>query len=149
MCLKCCEIYCGRYGAAHMIDHWHDDEEHCIALGIGDLSFWCYQCDSYLHHLTIRSIFEVYKVAHQKKFGEEIPRDLAAQTRFHEHDTFMEYLGMDSIAETSEDEDDDDDSDDDDADDGDDEKKKEEELSSLVVPFHYLFFSFSVCSLKI
>eukprot|EP01084_Bolivina_argentea_P106267 190212_1 len=44
VCVHCHETYCGRYGNQHMIKHYKesDNKHHCIALGIGDLSFWCY-----------------------------------------------------------------------------------------------------------
>ena len=61
-------------------------ESHCIAMGVGDLSFWCFGCDSYLNHLTIRRIFEVYSVAHIAKFGEEIPAQILKDTNFGDED---------------------------------------------------------------
>lgn len=100
VCLSCCEVFCGRYGSRHMVEHHAAHSSHCVALGIGDLSFWCFSCDSYLHHLSIRPIFEVYEIAHRKKFAEEVPAHLAAQASFHEHDTFMSY--MDTVEEEEE-----------------------------------------------
>eukprot|EP01084_Bolivina_argentea_P220025 372971_1 len=57
VCVKCHKVLCGRYGSKHMIKHYQDDNDHCIAMGTGDLSFWCYKCDDYLHHLNIRKVF--------------------------------------------------------------------------------------------
>eukprot|EP00486_Rosalina_sp_Unknown_P013850 CAMPEP_0201595522 /NCGR_PEP_ID=MMETSP0190_2-20130828/192500_1 /ASSEMBLY_ACC=CAM_ASM_000263 /TAXON_ID=37353 /ORGANISM="Rosalina sp." /LENGTH=568 /DNA_ID=CAMNT_0048055543 /DNA_START=24 /DNA_END=1730 /DNA_ORIENTATION=- len=72
VCMKCHKVLCGRYGKQHMIEHKDNDKEHCIAMGCGDLSFWCYGCDDYLDHLHIRRIFEFYKTVHVIKFGHEI-----------------------------------------------------------------------------
>jgi hypothetical protein len=40
-------------------------------MGMGDLSFWCYDCDSYLHHLTMEKVYAMYATLHWLKFGEE------------------------------------------------------------------------------
>ena len=72
VCMKCHKILCGRYGDKHMIEHKDKQNEHCIAMGCGDLSFWCYKCDDYLDHLHMRRIFEFYKIAHISKFKHEI-----------------------------------------------------------------------------
>jgi len=29
-----------------------ESSKHAIAMGVDDLSFWCYACKSYLHHLN-------------------------------------------------------------------------------------------------
>ena len=31
----------------------------------------CYECDSYLHHLSMERVFAVYRALHLLKFGEE------------------------------------------------------------------------------
>ena len=83
VCLKCHMVLCGRYGNKHMVEHYMEtNTKHCIALGVGDLSFWCYGCDDYLHHLSIKPIFEFYKIVHQVKFGEPIPEKLEKETDF-------------------------------------------------------------------
>eukprot|EP01084_Bolivina_argentea_P266301 451645_1 len=76
LCLKCYKIFCGRFGNKHMIKHYEKDtnKNHCIAMGLTDLTFWCYKCNDYLHHLSIHKIFELYKMAHIKKFGIEVPQ---------------------------------------------------------------------------
>ena len=43
VCLKCHGVFCGRYGRKHMIEHKDKNADHQIAMGCGDLSFWCYQ----------------------------------------------------------------------------------------------------------
>ena len=43
VCLKCHQVFCGRYGQKHMIQHKDNNPDHQIAMGCGDLSFWCYQ----------------------------------------------------------------------------------------------------------
>ena len=72
ICMKCHKVLCGRYGKQHMMKHKDNNQIHCIAMGCGDLSFWCYGCNDYLDHLSIRRIFEFYKTAHVIKFGHEI-----------------------------------------------------------------------------
>jgi len=69
MCLSCHFIGCGRHAQGHMAMHV-EETGHPIALGFDDLSFWCYQCDSYLHHLLMGRIFEVYSQMCEIKFGE-------------------------------------------------------------------------------
>eukprot|EP01084_Bolivina_argentea_P166930 289785_1 len=54
VCTKCHAIFCGRYGNQHMMKHKNEQKTHCIAMFCSDLSFWCYDCDDYLHHLRIR-----------------------------------------------------------------------------------------------
>lgn len=51
----------------------YESTRHCIAVGLGDLSFWCYECDSYLHHLKIRRIYYLYSQLHYAKFNEAVP----------------------------------------------------------------------------
>ena len=84
LCLGCHKLFCGRYANKHMNIHYEssDNKSHCVALGVGDLSFWCYECDSYLNHLTIQPIFEVYEIAHMAKFGESIPQQVLKETNF-------------------------------------------------------------------
>ena len=44
ICLFCGEIYCSRYINSHFIEHNNSNQEHCLCLGIMDLSVWCYEC---------------------------------------------------------------------------------------------------------
>ena len=44
ICLICGESYCSRYKNSHFVEHNKDNPEHCICLGILDLSVWCYEC---------------------------------------------------------------------------------------------------------
>eukprot|EP00484_Ammonia_sp_Unknown_P023330 CAMPEP_0197048228 /NCGR_PEP_ID=MMETSP1384-20130603/23624_1 /TAXON_ID=29189 /ORGANISM="Ammonia sp." /LENGTH=807 /DNA_ID=CAMNT_0042480331 /DNA_START=29 /DNA_END=2452 /DNA_ORIENTATION=- len=81
-CLKCHRLFCGRYANQHMIAHKDESASHCVAMSVGDLSFWCYGCDSYINHLTIQPIFEVYAMAHIAKFGEAIPDQIMQDTNF-------------------------------------------------------------------
>jgi NAD-dependent SIR2 family protein deacetylase len=73
LCLKCHKVFCGRWKNAHMIQHEEllgESHHHSIACGLSDLSFWCYECDSYLNHEKILEIWQVYAQLHQAKFGE-------------------------------------------------------------------------------
>lgn len=70
-CLTCKKVLCGRFAKGHMVKH-NKETGHKVAVGIGDLSFWCYGCRSYLHHLAIRPIYDIYGVFHLAKFGEKV-----------------------------------------------------------------------------
>ena len=70
LCLSCHTVHCGRFASAHARKHV-TASGHLIACGLADLSFWCYQCDSYLHHLTIEPVYHFYRTLHVMKFGEE------------------------------------------------------------------------------
>jgi len=85
LCLMCGETRCGRYMHRHSIQHWEEtkkDEEksltvaeaaaggscrgHCLTLGLADLSVWCYECESYVHHEHLKPLV---KRMEQLKFG--------------------------------------------------------------------------------
>lgn len=57
ICLGCKWVGCGRHVESHMLDH-NKQKGHPIVLSLADLSFWCYECDSYiqdpqrLNHVT-------------------------------------------------------------------------------------------------
>ncbi|XP_039699672.1 protein deacetylase HDAC6 isoform X2 [Pteropus medius] len=69
VCLSCYEVYCGRYISAHMLQHYKVSG-HPMVLSYVDLSTWCYQCQAYVHH---QALLDVKNVAHQNKFGEDMP----------------------------------------------------------------------------
>ena len=53
MCVKSGKVLCSRYVKGHMLsEHYEhpsgDFADHCVALSLSDLSFWCYACDSYI-----------------------------------------------------------------------------------------------------
>jgi uncharacterized UBP type Zn finger protein len=47
ICLECGQFYCSRYVSGHMAEH-NESTKHGICLSMMDLSFWCYDCDSYI-----------------------------------------------------------------------------------------------------
>jgi hypothetical protein len=67
-CLKCGGIYCSRYVNGHGVKHYYDQqhqhqkkEEHCVMIGLADLSVWCHSCGSYLethHNKRLSSILQ-------------------------------------------------------------------------------------------
>lgn len=71
VCLSCGIVLCGRWRSAHMLKH-ATETGHQIACGFQDLSFWCYGCDGYLNHLTIRPIYDAYCELHKMKFNEPV-----------------------------------------------------------------------------
>lgn len=72
LCLTCLLPFCGRFAQQHMVAHF-ESTGHCIASGLADLSFWCYECDSYINHQTIEPVWKVYYALHCQKFGEAPP----------------------------------------------------------------------------
>nr|XP_012416611.1 PREDICTED: histone deacetylase 6 [Odobenus rosmarus divergens] len=69
VCLSCYQVHCGRYVSAHMLQH-HEVSGHPLVLSYVDLSTWCYNCEAYVHH---QALLDVKNVAHQNKFGENMP----------------------------------------------------------------------------
>lgn len=67
-CLKCGGIYCSRYVNGHGVKHYYEqqhqhqkEEEHCVMIGLADLSVWCHSCGSYLetqHNKRLSSILQ-------------------------------------------------------------------------------------------
>jgi len=79
LCLTCGALLCSRYANGHAKLHWEDtkseetpdefavgktgmnysnehDVGHCIAVSLGDLSVWCYECGAYLMHPSLECI---------------------------------------------------------------------------------------------
>lgn len=69
VCLMCGVTHCGRYVNKHALHHWQETREadsraltvgeaaagvcrrgHFLAMGLMDLSVWCYECESYVDH---------------------------------------------------------------------------------------------------
>ena len=59
------KVLCGRYINHHMLAH-HDDTGHPMALSLADISVWCFPCDSYLEHASLRAAKNAVCVS---KFG--------------------------------------------------------------------------------
>ncbi|CAF1419749.1 unnamed protein product [Didymodactylos carnosus] len=72
LCLTCGEIRCSRYINNHNEEHWlftlltasNDAIGHCLALGLRDLSIWCYLCKSYVKNIRLEPILK--QVEHLK-----------------------------------------------------------------------------------
>jgi len=43
------QTHCSRYVNGHMKQHG-TETGHSLVLSYADISVWCYQCDSYVHH---------------------------------------------------------------------------------------------------
>lgn len=69
-CLTCYEVFCGRYINAHMLSHYAQFQDHCIAFSFCDFSVWCYKCDSYIENLDV--LGPIKKVAHECKFDKPV-----------------------------------------------------------------------------
>ena len=80
LCLTCGALLCSRYANGHAKMHWEDTKSeetaglefavgktgmnysnehnvgHCVAVSLGDLSVWCYECGAYLMHPSLECI---------------------------------------------------------------------------------------------
>jgi len=56
-----------------MILH-EEASHHEISLSFSDLSIWCYECDSYITHPSLKNLIDVI---HTKKFSEPLPPNIA------------------------------------------------------------------------
>ncbi len=67
-CLKCGGVYCSRYVNGHGVKHYEEQQnqdnpnkEHCVMIGLADLSVWCHVCGAYLethHNKRLSSILQ-------------------------------------------------------------------------------------------
>lgn len=70
ICLTCFGVRCSRYmPGKHQAKHF-DESGHAIGVSFSDGSVWCYICDSYITHPTLR---EFLKTLGEVKFGKEVP----------------------------------------------------------------------------
>jgi len=70
MCLECGGVFCSRYDQGHCKRHY--EETRASAVGLGDLSFWCYACNSYVKHPALSGIHELLSMI---KFDRTEPSD--------------------------------------------------------------------------
>jgi len=70
ICLDCCTVSCSRYVEGHAEEHYLEnlgnDIQHCVAISRSDLSFWCYNCGTYI---TSPELQRLRKKAEQFKHG--------------------------------------------------------------------------------
>ena len=69
LCLKCHVVFCGRFAEGHMVRHF-EETGHALAAGLDDISFWCYQCESYIYHRTVPKLYDAYHKLTVLKFHE-------------------------------------------------------------------------------
>ena len=60
ICLQCGSIFCSRYVNEHMAQH-NESSSHPIALSFTDLSFWCYDCESYVVSTEFRPTLKIFQ----------------------------------------------------------------------------------------
>ena len=80
ICLKCGESYCGRYIKSHYLDHYINNNEHCICISALDLSVWCYQCttpgfDDPGSYIESDKVMPYYIALSDAKFGKDFVAD--------------------------------------------------------------------------
>ncbi|KAF2074535.1 hypothetical protein CYY_004162 [Polysphondylium violaceum] len=64
VCLECGVISCSKYVNGCASKHY-ESTKHPIAASFSDLSFWCYECDSYVHD---KCLFEILDILQTIKF---------------------------------------------------------------------------------
>lgn len=69
VCLTCFETHCSRYVHGHMKQHG-TETGHSMVLSYADISVWCYNCDSYVHHPLV---LPAKQAAYLDKFNEQMP----------------------------------------------------------------------------
>ena len=62
ICLECTQVRCSRYINGHSLVHYKSTDGHCIALSISDLSIWCYACNSYIIHGTLKEVLKHFEL---------------------------------------------------------------------------------------
>lgn len=70
LCLECGYLFCGRYINGDGMKHYQQ-QKHPILFSFTDLSFWCYECDSYISNRKKLGLVE--NQIHIKKFGRPHP----------------------------------------------------------------------------
>lgn len=66
LCLVCGEARCGRYQKKHALEHFQTTGHH-LAVGLADLSTWCYLCNAYTDTYE-----QLVKGIRDLKFGAEV-----------------------------------------------------------------------------
>jgi len=76
LCVTCSCVRCSRYVNGHCKDHWQNTKTeqgtgggnigHCVAVSLEDFSVWCYECNAYLNHSSLKPLL---KQLEDKKFG--------------------------------------------------------------------------------
>jgi len=95
MCAQCYQVLCGRYANGHMMDHF-EKTGHCVAVGFGDLSFWCYEHGEYLNAYLMPLIHAWYSRLHLERFG-ELPASARTATGGGETTIILELAGTDGV----------------------------------------------------
>lgn len=70
-CLHCGGIYCSRYVNGHGVKHYESRSEHCVMIGLADLSVWCHKCGAYLETQHNRRLTSILKRLQDIKFRGE------------------------------------------------------------------------------
>jgi len=72
-CLRCGGIYCSRYVNGHGLKHYNErkEAEHCVMIGLADLSVWCHKCGAYLQTHHNEKLSSILKRLQDIKFRDE------------------------------------------------------------------------------
>ena len=76
LCLECGVVRCSRYVNAHGLAHWektkeNDQDGHCVAVSLSDLSAWCHICGSYVRNTD--TLDPLLRRLEELKFANENP----------------------------------------------------------------------------
>jgi hypothetical protein len=72
-CLRCGGIYCSRYVNGHGVQHYNErkEAEHCVMIGLADLSVWCHKCGAYLQTQHNEKLSSILNRLQDIKFRDE------------------------------------------------------------------------------
>ena len=70
VCLTCWCGGCSRGEGGHAAEHYARSG-HPIALGLADMSAWCYKCEAYLDVFNIVGLHASFTHAYRARFGED------------------------------------------------------------------------------
>lgn len=51
-----------------MANHYENEKSHCVCLSMMDLSFWCFECDTYVFNKTLQKLEDIVS---KQKFPED------------------------------------------------------------------------------
>ena len=69
VCLGCSGVHCSRYVCGDMARH-NQKTDHPVTFSLGDGSFWCYRCDSYITSVELGKLRKVFGfIKHKMEAG--------------------------------------------------------------------------------
>jgi hypothetical protein len=72
VCLACGHVGCSRFVASHGAAH-HESSGHPLAVGLADMSTWCYACAAYLDVFNLPALHPPFRLLYRRRFDGEEP----------------------------------------------------------------------------